>query len=318
MVAISDRNAPDKSRCFHLMDKKEAYLRKDRLIRGMSDDGFFQVIVVKTTDVVKEAARRHHLGPLATVLLGRALTGVMLLSSSLKGEERIQLVMQGNGPIAMLAVEANSIGEIRGYVQNPLAMIDVDKGQRLEDGLGIGLLTFSKTLFNEAKPITGTVELVSGNVSKDLAHYLLQSEQIPSGISLDVEINADGEVVSAGGVLIKAMPGAPEGEIELLEGNLLDLPPVAGLLHKGHYIDDIMHKVMEPLGVKELGRTPVHFFCRCNKDRFVVALSMLNLIELEEMADQDQEMVCHYCNERYIITSSEMNDLARQKKIALN
>jgi molecular chaperone Hsp33 len=300
------------------MNKKEAYLRKDRLVRGITDDGFFQVIVVKTTDVVREAALKHHLSPLATVLLGRALTGVMLLSSSLKGEERIQLVMQGSGPLAMLAAEANSIGEIRGYVQNPSAMIDVEKGERIENGLGIGLLTFSKTLFNEAKPISGTVELASGNVSKDLAHYLLQSEQIPSAVNLDVQLNAAGEVDSAGGVLIKAMPGAPSNIIDLLEGNLLDLPPVAGLLMNGNYIDDIMHKVMEPLHVKELGRIPVHFFCRCNKDRFVVALSMLNLNELEEMSDQDQEMVCHYCNERYIITATEIADLARQKKIALN
>ncbi len=300
------------------MDKKEAYLRKDRLVRGMTDDGFFQVVVVKTTDVVREAARRHHLGPLATVLLGRALTGVMLLSSALKGEERIQLVMQGNGPLALLAVEANSIGEIRGYVQNPLAMIDVTKGERIEDGLGIGLLTFSKTLFNEAKPITGTVELVSGNVSKDLAHYLMQSEQIPSAVSLDVQINDAGEVESAGGVLIKALPGAPANAIELIEGNLFDLPPMANLLMSGLYIDDIMHKVMEPLELKELGRIPVHFFCRCNKDRFIVALSMLKLNELEEMSDQDQEMVCHYCNEHYIITASEIQGLALNKKIALN
>jgi molecular chaperone Hsp33 len=300
------------------MDKKEAYLRKDRLVRGMTDDGFFQVVVVKTTDVVREAARRHHLGPLATVLLGRALTGVMLLSSALKGEERIQLVMQGNGPLALLAVEANSIGEIRGYVQNPLAMIDVTKGERIEDGLGIGLLTFSKTLFNEAKPITGTVELVSGNVSKDLAHYLMQSEQIPSAVSLDVQINDAGEVESAGGVLIKALPGAPANAIELIEGNLFDLPPMANLLMSGLYIDDIMHKVMEPLELKELGRIPVHFFCRCNKDRFIVALSMLKLNELEEMSDQDQEMVCHYCNEHYIITASEIQNLALNKKIALN
>jgi molecular chaperone Hsp33 len=300
------------------MDKKEAYLHKDRLVRGITDNGFFQVVVVKTTDVVQEAAQRHQLGPLATVLLGRALTGVMLLSSSLKGEERIQLVIQGNGPIEMLTAEANSIGEIRGYVKNPAAMIDVDKGQRLEDGLGLGLLTFSKTLFNEAKPITGTVELASGNVSKDLAHYLMQSEQIPSAVALDVQLSPDGTVESAGGVMIKALPGAPVADIELLEGNLLELPPVAGLLANGQYIDDIMHKVMEPLKVKELDRTPVHFFCRCNKDRFVVALSMLNLNELEEMGDQDQEMVCHYCNERYIVSKNEIQTLITNKKISFN
>lgn len=300
------------------MNKKEAYLHKDRLIRGITENGHFQVAVVKTTDVVREAAKRHELSPLAAVLLGRALTGVMLLSSSLKGEERIQLVLQGNGPIELLTAEANSIGEIRGYVQQPQAMIDLEKGQRIEDGIGLGLLTFSKTLFNEAKPITGTVELVSGNVSKDLAHYLMQSEQIPSAVNLDVQINDDGEIESAGGVIIKALPGAPTDQIELLEANLLALPPIAGLLLNGQYIDDIMHRVMQPLVTKELDRTPVHFFCRCSKDRFKVAISMLNIIEIEEMAEQDQEMVCHYCNESYIVTKEELETIRNEKRVSMN
>jgi molecular chaperone Hsp33 len=300
------------------MDKKEIYLHKDRLVRGVTTDGHFQVIVVKTTDVVKEVQKRHQLSPLNTVILGRALSGVVLLSSNLKGEERIQLVIQGNGPIGMLTVEANSIGEIRGYVQNPEAMIDPEKGQTLEDGIGIGLLSFSKTLYNEARPITGTVELVSGNISKDLAHYLYQSEQIPSAVSLDVEIDENGEVTSAGGILIKALPGAPEETIDLIEENLHQLPPIARLFKDGFYIDDIMHKAVEPINVEELDRTPVHFFCRCNKDRFVAALSMLQIAELEEMADEDQEMVCHYCNETYIVTREEIDRILASKKISLN
>jgi len=300
------------------MDKKERYLRKDRLVRGVTTDGHFQVIVVKTTDVVKEVQKRHHLSPLTTVILGRALSGVMLLSSNLKGEERVQLVIQGNGPIGMLTVEANSIGEIRGYVQNPEAMIDLEKGQKLEDGIGIGLLSFSKTLYNEARSITGTVELVSGNISKDLAHYLLQSEQIPSAVSLDVDINENGEVISAGGILIKALPGAPETTIKVVEENLYRLPPVASLFQEGLYIDDIMHKAVEPFEIEELDRTPVHFFCRCSKDRFTAALSMLQISELEDMAHENQEMVCHYCNESYIISADEIDRILTSKKIALN
>jgi molecular chaperone Hsp33 len=300
------------------MDKKERYLHKDRLIRGVTKDGHFQVIVVKTTDVVKEVKKRHQLSPLTTVILGRALTGVVLLSSHLKGEERIQLVIQGSGPIGMLTVEANSIGEIRGYVQHPQAMIDPSKSEKLEDGIGIGILSFSKTLYNEARPITGTVELVSSNISKDLAHYLYQSEQIPSAISLDIELDENGEVTSAGGILIKALPGAPEEIINTIETNLQELPAVASLFQKGLYIDDVMHRAVQPYEVEELDRTPVHFFCRCSKDRFVAALSMLQISELEEMAHEDQEMVCHYCNETYVIHSEEMNRILASKKVALN
>ena len=173
------------------MDKKD-FLTKDRIIKGITDDGFFKVTVVKTTDVVKLAKEKHHLGLLATVVLGRALTGTMLLAAHLKGEERMRLTLQGNGPLELMQAEANSVGEIRGFVKNPQAELDYSKNQQISDGIGIGLLTVSKTLYNEAEPISGTVELVNGNVSADISHYLMQSEQIQSAIHLDVAIGNDG------------------------------------------------------------------------------------------------------------------------------
>ena len=77
----------------------EEYNFKDRLIKGMTTDGNFKISVVKTTEVVKTARSKHSLSLLNTVILGKALTATMLLASELKGEERIQLRMDGNGPI---------------------------------------------------------------------------------------------------------------------------------------------------------------------------------------------------------------------------
>ena len=83
------------------MNKKE-FEFKDRLIKGISKDGHFKISVIKTTDLVKEAQKRHGLSLLNTVILGRALTATMLMASELKGEERIRLRMEGDGPIGFL------------------------------------------------------------------------------------------------------------------------------------------------------------------------------------------------------------------------
>jgi molecular chaperone Hsp33 len=60
------------------MSKKEQFLNKDRLIKGITSDGFFKISVVKTTEAVQLAADKHSLSPLATVILGRTLTGTIL------------------------------------------------------------------------------------------------------------------------------------------------------------------------------------------------------------------------------------------------
>ncbi|HKJ34563.1 MAG TPA: Hsp33 family molecular chaperone HslO [Balneolales bacterium] len=300
------------------MINKEDFLNKDRIIKGISNDGFFKISVVKTTDVVKEAKERHQLSLLNTVILGRALTGSMLMASELKGEERVQLRIEGDGPIGTLKAEANSAGEIRGYVENPQAELDYNNETDLGKGLGDGTLSFSKILYNEARPLTGIVHLISGNVSDDLVHYLLQSDQIPSAMTLDVQIDKNGDVLEAGGIMIQAMPGAPENKILQLEENLKQLSKVGLYFNDDKYIDELMVAAMAPYKVKELERYPVHFFCRCNKNRFKDALAMISLEELQDFDNEGQELVCHYCNEHYYISKDEINEIVNQVKIKMN
>lgn len=292
---------------------------KDRLIKGMHEDGQFRVSVVKTTDVLKIAKKNHGLSLLNTVLLGRTLTASMLLASELKGEERIRLKLEGTGPVGMLLAEANRAGEIRGYSQNPAAELDYSQPDiTISEGLGAGLLTVSKTLYNEAEPRTSTIELVKGDVTADLAHYMVQSEQVLSAILLDVSLSDDGSVKNAGGVLIQRLPDADESTMDTLQDRLSKLPPISSLLNQGEYIDDIMKKASTPYSVRELDRQPVHFFCRCSPKRFKNALSMLGFNDLKELEGEDQEVVCHYCGNRLVVSEEEIRELFENAKAKLN
>ena len=301
------------------MDAKTLYKQKDRLVRGITNKGDFKIAVVKTTHVVREVSRRHNLSLLNKVILGRALTGVALLASEMKGEERAQLRIESNGPIGMLVAEANSVGEIRGYVQNPQADLPPEElGENLGAGLGNGILYYSKTLYNHAKPRTSTIELQKGDVTQDLAFLLYQSEQVPSGIKLDVGIDEEGEISSAGGVLVQKLPSASDTRIEEIQENLENMQPLNKILAKGKYVDRIMQDALQPFEVRELNRYPVDFFCRCSKKRFKNALSLISYEELKEMTEEPQELVCHYCNEHYTISSMEIDEIAEKAKAKLN
>lgn len=297
----------------------EEYNFKDRLIKGITTDGHFKISVVKTTEVVKAARENHQLSMLNTVVLGKALTATMLLASELKGEERVQLRMDGNGPIGFVIAEANSVGEIRGYAQNPMAELDYSNPEtELGDGIGLGVLTFTKVLYNEAEPKTSTIELVKGDVNADVAHYLVQSEQIPSALLIEVGIDEDGAVTEAGGLLIQRLPGAPDGQIDMLQERLGSFPPIDELLADGQYIDEIMKKAISPLQVKELSRQPVDFFCRCSRKRFKNALAMLNYDDLKEMEGEGQEVVCQYCNNKEFITKEEVEEIITDAQAKMN
>jgi len=297
----------------------EEYNFKDRLIKGMTSDGHFKISVVKTTDVVKTARQKHELSLLNTVVLGKALTGTMLLASELKGEERIQLRMDGDGPIGFLVAEANQVGEIRGYVKNPVAELDYsDPEVQIGDGIGLGILTFSKVLYNEAEPRTSSIQIVNGDITSDIAHYLAQSEQIPSALLLDVGIDEDGNVTHAGGLMIQRMPGAPDGQIDMLQERLGNFPAIDELLSDDQYIDEIMAKAVSPLKAKELNRQPVDFFCRCTRKRFKSALSLLTLEDLKDMEGEGQEVVCQYCNKKETISKEEVEQIVLEAQAKMN
>ncbi|NGP87349.1 Hsp33 family molecular chaperone HslO [Aliifodinibius halophilus] len=298
---------------------KDDFITKDRLIKGISKNGHLKISVVKTTDVVKTAQKKHNLSLLNTVLLGRALTATALMASELKGEERVKMRIEGKGPVGLLAAEANRVGEVRGYVQNPHVELDYSREDvDISDALGVGVLTFSKILYNEAEPRTSSIELISGNVTDDLAYYMVQSEQIPSAVLLDVGMTDEGKVNEAGGLIIQRMPDAPEGTIEELQEKMLEFESIDTLLAEGNYIDDIMEMAMDPIEVKELDRQPVDFFCRCTRERFINALAMLGYEDLKEISDEGQELVCHYCNEQYNITQEEIEKLLMETKAKMN
>jgi len=301
------------------MITREEFEWKDRIIKGISRQGYFKVSVVKTTDVLKEARKRHQLSLINTVLLGRAMSGVMLLASELKGEERIKIRLEGSGPLSHITAEANSVGEVRGYVGHPQMELNYnDTNTSISDGLGVGLLSLEKTLYNEAQKRTSTIQLVKGDVISDIAHYLVQSEQVESALKLDVGIDRNGEVSNAGGLLVQRLPEAPQEKINHLQKQLRQFKDIDGLLNSGHYIDDIMVKAMHPFKIKELARYPVHFFCRCNKKRFKNALTLIDYKDLKDMSSEGQELVCHFCNEHYTITKDEIEQIVTQTEAKMN
>lgn len=301
------------------MSLKKEIQFKDRLIKGIATDGAFKISVVKTTDVVKTAQNNHKLSLLGTVLLGRALTASMLLASELKGEERIKMRFEGNGPLGMITAEANRVGEIRGYVQHPQAELDYSNPDaELGDGLGLGVLTISQILYNEAEPKTSTTQLVNGDINSDVAHFLAQSQQVLSAILLDVALHNDGSVKEAGGLLIQRLPDADDEVMKTLQDTVQKLPPIADMIADGIYIDDIMNISTQPYSVKEMTRQPVDFFCRCSPERFKNALSMLSYEDLKDLKGESQEVVCHYCGNSLSIPEQEIRKMAESAKAKLN
>lgn len=283
---------------------KRQYRDRDRVVRAMAQDGSFRAAAIRTSSTARQAQIRHHAEPAGALVLARALTAASLLASFLKGEERIIIDASGDGLVKSVYAEALQVGEIVGYVR-----MNESPAPNAPSAMGHGMLRVSRVLYNRAEPVTGIVEMVRGDITSDLGHYLTQSEQVPSVVLLDVEFDSKYHILHAGGALIQALPGAAPEKIFAAYDNVDSLPRITKMFSDGQSPEDVLRAIV-PADIDIVAHTPVDFFCRCSLDRFKAMLLTLGYDEVAAMeAEHQRELVCQKCAERYELSDEDFAEM---------
>jgi len=284
----------------------------DQLIRVLSGDGHLRAMAASTRDLVEELRRRHGTDPTATVALGRLASGTALLGSLLKGDQRLALMIEGNGPLQRLSAETDAGGHLRASIRNPVSGLPLtEQGFPVAAAIGhAGFLHVVKDL-ELKEPYRSLVQLSSSEVAEDLAWYLTSSEQVPSSVALGVLLRADGSVEAAGGLLVQAMPGCPDELLVALEDRLRGLPPVTTLLREGLAPEAIIAKAFAQLPYQVKAAIPLEFRCSCSLRQIVAMLRGLGADERRELAQRSEatEVTCEYCRAVYRFTPEELAGL---------
>jgi molecular chaperone Hsp33 len=291
----------------------------DYMVRATAMDGLVRAFAIDSTRTVAELSLRHGTDPAVTAALGRLATGTVLFGAMLKEEDQLVTVrVQGNGPAGTVLASANGNGEVRGLVSNPRPDIDQVKENgklNVSGAVGtVGRLTVTRDL-GMRQPHTSTVELVSGEVGDDLAHYLAHSEQIPSAVGIGVFVKASGEVEAAGGYIVQLMPGITNSDAEAIENVIRDLPHPTAMLRSGDTPEAILSRIFDT-GLNILESRPVRFHCPCSRERAERALLLLGPAEIRDIivADREKgatEVTCHFCLARYEIPVSDLEAMLK-------
>jgi molecular chaperone Hsp33 len=302
-------------------DLRNYFKDRDYGVIAITREDALRAFVVKTTNLCEIARLRHKLSPMAAAVLGRALTGAILLTSLLKHgtEQRVLLRIEGDGPVGLVVAEATAKGEVRGFVQNPQVptFIKEEGGRKKFDigkAVGKGTLTVIKDL-GFGTPYESSVPLVSGEIAQDIAYYLLKSEQIPSAVAIGVLVGESGKVEAAGGFLAQPLPGASQKAVEKLEENVRALPPVSTLIKEGKRPEEIAELLFKGFTTELLALKELSFRCKCSKEVAKGGLVALPEEELEKLIEEGQASVkCNFCGQEYIFTEEELRELLEEKK----
>ncbi len=287
------------------------------LKRAISKDASVVSTVLDATDIVNRIEQIHKTSAVVSAGLGRLTIATSLIGYGLKNDtDSVTVRMDGNGLTGPLIAVADSHGNVKSYVSNPVVEIPLNQYGKLDVKGAIGTdgtLSVIKDL-GLKEPFCGTVPIVSGEVAEDIANYFATSEQTPTVCALGVLVNPDLTIKQAGGFLIQLLPFASEEVISTIEDNIKDIKPMTTMLDEGMSVEDIALTLLKGLEPNILDSANPEYRCDCSKERVETALTSLGKEELSKMAQEQEvtEVCCHFCDKKYTFTSKEILDLIKK------
>lgn len=283
---------------------------RDRIELFLLANGSVRGAILEGTKLVNEMRANHELGVLETLILGHAYIGALLMSSNVKGQDRLVLEITCDGPAKGVSVEATAYGEVRGFLrtesiplEKPLESFD------MSPFFGNGVLSVTKILQEAKRPYSGEIELEYGNIAEDLANFHVRSEQIPSAFNISVKFDSDGEVSGAGGLIVQALPGSDPGVLAELEDVVAGFASIGEQFAERRPIDSLYLDAFADFDPESVGSRRVEFMCHCNRSRFarfVQHLPASDRLDIRQNGPFPLILRCHNCNTAYSFDREEL------------
>ncbi|MCR4926118.1 MAG: Hsp33 family molecular chaperone HslO [Clostridiales bacterium] len=289
-----------------------------KIVRCISVDGSVSVVAIDSTDIVSKSENLHKTSAVTSAALGRLLTAASMMGDNLKGEnDTLTLRLKGDGPAGTLLASADSSGNVKGYVINPVVEIPLNSKGKLDVAGAVGRdgsLTVIKDM-GMKEPYVGQVPIVSGEIAEDITNYFATSEQIPTVCALGVLVNPDLSIKASGGFLIQLLPFASEEVISKVEKSIDGLESISAMIEKGMTPEEICRKVLSEFELDVLDEAEPEYKCDCSAQRVTKALISMGKDGLTELLqDEETQVVCDFCHKEYNFKRAEIEKLIEKAK----
>lgn len=286
----------------------------DEMLHFSLQDGQARVLFCRTTAMARAAAEIHCPSSTALAAMSRLMTATAMLGVMMKhGEESVTVTVAGNGPGGKMTSVAHG-GNVKVTMAHPEIELPLKADGHLDVGGLVGhegRLTVIKDL-NLKEPYIGQSALVSGELGEDFAQYFTVSEQQPSLVALGALVH-ERYCLSAGGILVQAMPGCSEELLDQLEMRSMFFSAISREV-ADIPLEELANSWFDGLGLKLLSREKIRYQCDCSREKMEKALIALGRYELRQMIEEDggAELTCHFCRTAHKFTKQDLENLLEQ------
>ncbi len=277
------------------------------VLRTLVFDGQVSLTVADTTEIVREAIKLHRLTPVSARILGKALSAMTFLSACLKQEKgEISLSVLTESECGNIGVSGNRQLRLRGYIGNPF-LIGSPTQETEKTAFQEGSLTIIRD-DGYNRPFVGSCAIPEGGgVDEAFEEYYRISEQLPTKIATEVELDENGECVFAGVAALQPLPFANETALRATEET--NLTQTLSAL-KGRNVEEVVKACfLVDETVWEIRNA--EYKCNCSREYLKGVLVTLGERELRQIIKEDGavRVHCHYCNSDYEFTEEDANVL---------
>ena len=92
---------------------------------------------------------------------------------------------------------------------------------------------------------------------------------------------------------------------------MANFPTITALLEAGKTPEDILDMLLGDFGYKVTQKSPLEFYCNCDRNRVTAALVSMGAEELGQLIKEDgkAEVGCHFCNKQYVFGKDELMEI---------
>lgn len=280
--------------------------KQDKLLTAISKNNRVNCYICDVTQTVREIQKKQNLNIISSAILSRAVAATVLLSGNLKNSSDLLTVQwKCSGPVKSMVIEANYEGEVRAFIgENQLSYID---NTRNDNGLSsnlyieVGEIIVSRKTFDNRSPYFSVTPIENGEIAEDISIYLKNSLQIESAINLALSIDKNNFIETCGGLLLMALPGALDKEIDDIKEVFFSIESLTSLFKENFDDINLINKKFDKLKLNVLSSKNIKFKCRCNREsifNFIKGLPQDDFISL--ITDDGLiHATCQFCGMEY-------------------
>lgn len=280
--------------------------------------------IVRVGGAVDAVLARHAYPEPVSTLLGELLVLAASLAGALKFDGVFSLQTRSDGPVSLMVADCTNEGALRAYASFDAERLPKDGAADIGRVLGDGVLALTVDQAPLGESYQGIVELTGTSLADCMHAYFRRSEQVATGLRMAVAHDADAGRWRAGGVVVQRMPDEAEGDLEAREGEddwrrtmmLLGTLEADELLDPDLAVETVLYRLFHEEGVRLFEPRPLHFGCRCSRERVERLLGRFPDDELDGMKREDGRVsaVCQFCSAEYLFDEAELADLGRARE----